>query len=363
MNHSAAADHSDAPSWPNWPPDDTAIFESLSRVWRNGDWGKYHSEIADKLSLAIQQKWQCPHARLTCSGTIAVELALRAVGVKSGDEVVVAAYDYPGNLRCIELIGAKPVLVDILPDTPSIDPESLRSIEGESIKAVVVSHLYGQLADILAIRQICRDRGWMLVEDACQVPGAGWDTDDGFRPVGSFADATTLSFGGSKPLTAGSGGAVLTRHDAVATRMRTFVERPSDSLAMSPLQCAVLLPQLETLESLNRQRATTVERLARLDWSRRNSRVVHQTEACVRHAFYKMALRVADDSTRTKLDERFHAMGVEVGEGFRSCDRMSQRRVRKPVSLDQSARFAKEVMLIDHRYLLDDRFLERLGSL
>lgn len=351
------------PQWPIWPPDDNEIFESLRRVWQNGDWGKYHSDVADELTTAIRTMWQCPHVRLTCSGTVAVEMALRGVGVKPGDEVVVAAYDYPGNLRCIELIGAKPVLADISATVPSIDPESLKAINGAAIKAVVVSHLYGQLADMASIRQVCDERGWMLVEDACQVPGGGRRADGGFQPVGSLADATTLSFGGSKPLTAGSGGAVLTRNDSVASRMRAFAERPSDALALSPLQCAVLLPQLKTLDSMNAQRNATVTRLADLDWSRWGACLVDQPNETITKAFYKLAIRVADSGDRNRLAGKLSEIGVALGDGFRSCDRMSPRRVGKPVALEQSALFAKEVALLDHRFLLSDQITERLVQL
>lgn len=347
-------------AWPAWPPNDNEIFESLRRVWQNGDWGKYHSDVADELRTTISTMWQCPHIRLTCSGTMAVEMALRGVGVKPGDEVVLAGYDYPGNLRCIELIGAKPVLADISATVPSIDPASLQAIKSNSIKAVLVSHLYGQLADIASIREICDERGWMLVEDACQVPGGGRQVDGAFQPVGTFADAATLSFGGSKPLTAGSGGAVLTRHNAVASRISAFAERPSDTLALSPLQCAALLPQFSTLDSLNTKRVATVNRLAELDWSVWGASLVDQTERSVSKAFYKLAIRVADSGDRERLRKRFAELGIALGDGFRSSDRMSPRRVEKPVRLECSAAFAKEVVLLDHRFLLSDQIIERL---
>ncbi|SMP48459.1 dTDP-4-amino-4,6-dideoxygalactose transaminase [Neorhodopirellula lusitana] len=362
----------DEHGWPVWPPTDSAIMESLMQVWKSGDWGRYHSDIARQCCDAIASWWQSApsglsdlasaNVRLCSSGTMAVELALRGVGVQGGDEVVLCAYDYPGNLRCIELLSAKPVLVDVQDDGVTMCVGSLRKVTGDPIKAVVVSHLYGQLANTKAIRQVCDERGWALIEDACQVPGAGTVDEGQFTPVGEFADAVTLSFGGSKPLTAGCGGAVMTRDGAIASRIRAYADRPSDTPAMSPLQCAALLPQLARLDEMNRRRSKVVGQLQELDWASVGGFALSGTDASVRSCHYKFAIQVADPGQRSELLRRFESIGLPVGEGFRSADRMSPRRARQPVPLPLARRLAEQVLLIDHRVLLADDLVERLGS-
>lgn len=294
---------------------------------------------------------------------MAVELALRGVGIGAGDEVAVAAYDYPGNLRCIELLGAKPVLVDIAVGGATMCVESLDRLDRPAIKAVLVSHLYGQLADIRAIRQVCQQRGWMLIEDACQVPGAGWIHGGEFRPVGTDSDVVTLSFGGSKPLTSGSGGAVLTGHDRIAARIRSYVERPSDTIGLSPLQCAALIPQWQSLDTLDDRRLASVRQLMRLDWQSIGVRIIQQERTDLRTCYYKLAMVVPDRNRRVALEHKMSAIGITSGEGYRSSHRMSERRVHKPMSLDNAAKLAEEIVLLDHRYLLAEDLAERVGVL
>jgi len=328
-----------------------------------------------------QSRWQAfgdfihrvPQVRLCSSGSAGIELALRGAGVTGGTEVVVAAYDYPGNFRTIELIGARPVLADVRGGGVTMDPDSLRSIEGPAIKAVVVSHLYGTLADIISIREICNERDWILIEDACQVPGAGWrigGTDSGtgtdvnsheFLPVGSLADVSVLSFGGSKLLSAGNGGAVVTRNDRIGARINAQADRPSDVFAFSPLQCAALLPQLTTLPSLNRRRADGVSRLTRWDWGSVGATAISGEHPEQVQAYYKFAITVENADAKKALIDRFGRIRLPIGEGFRSMHATSDRRSRKPVPLDHSRMLGQWCLVIDHRALLADDLMTRLG--
>lgn len=377
----------DDDGWPRWPPALPEIRDSLHRVWMSGEWGKYHTAIhqqcietvthamsvSNAFSSVLPAPWQShsqrirtvPQVRLCSSGTVAVELALRCCGVTLGDEVVVAAYDYPGNFRNIELLGASPVLADVREGGVTMDPKSLRQIQSEKVKAVVVSHLYGELADMLSIREICDQRNWRLVEDACQVPGAGWDIglhdrNDDFVPVGCLADCTTLSFGGSKLLTAGNGGAVLTRDGRLTARLSAYAERPSDTMPLSALQCAVLLPQWSMLDELNHQRSAMVTRLTEWDWSAMGAAPIKTQYSGIRSAHYKLAFMPKDASQRAVLLRRFRESGLPVGEGFRSMHGTSERRSRKPVPLDHARELGERCVVLDHRALLAEDLIERL---
>lgn len=375
--------------WPLWPPQAPSIWESLQQVWASGQWGKYesaiHTQCLDTITEAtsmlavstqtLPPRWRAhrqrieraPAVRLCSSGTVAVELALRCCGVAANDEVVLAAYDYPGNFRSIELLGAIPVLADVRPGGVTMDPQSLSQVEGEKIKAVVVSHLYGELADMVSIREICDQRNWKLIEDACQVPGAGWDmrVDSTSRvviPVGSLADCATLSFGGSKLLSAGNGGAVLTREDRLAARLRSHADRPSDAFPLSALQCAALLPQWSMLDELNHRRGTMAARLRQWDWSEIGAEPLSADSRGQIPAHYKFALLADDPSSRAGLLQSLWAMGLPVGEGFRSTHRTSERRSRKPVALDHAKTLGARCIVLDHRALLADDLIERLET-
>ena len=117
---------------PSWPPDWPEIDAAVQRVLRSGDWGRYHSQACRELQERIAEMSGACQARLCCSGTAALEIALRAIGVGPGDEVVLAAYDFPGNFRTVELLGARPVLLDVAPDSLAIDPHQLESLAASS---------------------------------------------------------------------------------------------------------------------------------------------------------------------------------------------------------------------------------------
>lgn len=325
--------------------------------------------------------------RLCCSGTAAIELALRAAGIGPGDEVIVAAYDYPGNFRCVELVGGRPVLVDVVPGGVTIDPAGLEAAASDRVKAVIVSHLYGQPAAWGPIAEICKRHGWVTIEDACQVPGMTIDRDQtelpypadfryptsstdpadsphpaGFsHPAGSLGDLAAISFGGSKLLTAGSGGALLTRDPRIASRLNAWVDRPSDSYPLSPLQASVLLPQIERLGEWNRRRHETVRFLLR-SWGERlpdwmpvgpiEDELGRDPIERAEPAFYKFAWLAATPSHRRNLIRRAEHVGIPIGEGFRSMHRVSERRCRRPSSLPHAEAAGERICVLDHRALM-----------
>src|SRR5881398_3435702 len=115
---------------PPWPPADEDVLHALQAAYRDGSWGKYHGLYVERLEAALCAAYGVAHA-LTCgSGTFAVELALRALKVGLGDEVILAAYDYPGNFLAVHAVGAVPVLVDLDPDNWNLDPGRLAAAVG-----------------------------------------------------------------------------------------------------------------------------------------------------------------------------------------------------------------------------------------
>jgi dTDP-4-amino-4,6-dideoxygalactose transaminase len=151
------------------------------------------------------------------SGTDALRLALVALGVGPGDEVVTPAFSFVASASTIVMTGAQPVFVDIDPATYALDPDALESALTRRTRAIVVVHLYGHPGSIDRIAEIARRRGVPLVEDAAQAIGAAWDD----RPIGGWGDVACLSFYPTKNLGAcGDGGLLLTNRDDVAEHVR-----------------------------------------------------------------------------------------------------------------------------------------------
>ncbi len=339
----------------DWPIPDEEVIAALEAAYRDGSWGRYHGPHGEGLVEDLRAQFACDYALLCSSGTIGVELALRGCGVQAGDEVVLAGYDFSGNFRAVEAVGARPVLVDVELESWCLDTKALAEVWRERVKAVIVSHLHGGLAKMPEIMQLARERGWAVVEDACQQPGA---TLEG-RPVGSWGDVGVLSFGGSKLLTAGRGGAVLTSNAQIHQRVKVFAERGNWAFPLSELQAAVLRPQLAKLKGRNRKRrgqvAIILEATAGLgEWLRPIAR-----RANTEPAYYKLAWSLipaeGDPHLREELIAMLQAVGVPIDVGFRGFTRRSARRCEKIGSLEHSERLSQSTLLLHHPVLLEEK--------
>jgi len=328
---------------PTWPPDWPEIAESIRETLASGNWGRYQGPRCRELKRRVSEMVHAEHCRLVCSGSAGVELALRASGINSGAGVVLCGYDYPGNLRAVELVGARPILADADEDRFSVSPEALQSLASDAAGAVIVSHLYGVPARIAEIRGLCDDRGWVLIEDACQVPGMLIQK----RPAGRWGNVGVFSFGGSKPLTCGNGGAVVTSDAAIASRWNRWLDRPSDAMPMSELQAAALLPQLDHLDKCNRIRAQTLLTLrSEVDWV---AAMASDVQPDPKSTIYKWAVCTEH---RDRIIGQIRTMGIPAGEGYRSMHRSSDRRCDKLGSLERCRQLGSQLCLIDHTALL-----------
>jgi perosamine synthetase len=345
---------------PPWPRPDEAVREALAAAYADGSWGRYLGPHGDRLKELLAGLLGVRHVWLCSSGTIAVELALRGLKVGPGDEVILAAYDFPGNFRAIEAIGARPVLVDLAPQSWTLDVEQVAAAVRPQTKAVIVSHLHGSLAAMARLRAIADERGLAIVEDACQVPGA---TIAG-RPAGSWGDCGVFSFGGSKLLTAGRGGAIVTSREDVLQRIKIFCERGNDAFAMSELQAAVLVPQIPQLAAANQKRLNAVRMLLASCGDLAGLQPLHLVQqSSDQPAYYKLPWRLAgnddvcDSPQFEQLRARFitaaQAEGVAMDEGFRGFARRTSQRCRSVGDLHHARRAAAGAVLLHHPVLLE----------
>ncbi len=336
---------------PDWPSPDAAVTEAVAAALRDGSWGKYSGGHVQRLEAQLASLHCVPHA-LTCgSGTFAVELALRALKVGPGDEVVLAAYDYVGNFLAIHAIGAVPVLVDVAPHNWNLDPSCLAAEFGPATKAVIVSHLHGGLVPMAGLVKEAHRRGVKVVEDAAQAPGALVQG----RRAGSWGDVGVLSFGGSKLLTAGRGGAILTPHADVLQRARLALNRGNVVCPLSELQAAALLPQLHQLDERNTCRRAAVSRLRELlsDVTGLTPfRNVVDGAAC----YYKVGFRFDEPAfglSRARFVAAARAEGIAFDEGFRALHvGRSPSRFRRAADLTEAERAHAGAVVLHHPVLL-----------
>jgi perosamine synthetase len=162
---------------------------------------------------------------VTCSnGTTALHLALLALGVKAGDEVIVPTLTYVATANAVAYCGATPVFVDAEPATWNMDPGRMEGLVTERTKGIIVVHLFGHPVDMDPILALARRRGLFVLEDAAEAHGAEYKG----RRVGSLGDVATFSFFGNKIITTGEGGMVTTNDSALAAEVRRLKNHGMD---------------------------------------------------------------------------------------------------------------------------------------
>jgi perosamine synthetase len=336
-----------------WPVDDRDVADAIAAAVADGSWGRYHGPHGDRWRDALAAYHEVRHVHLCASGTSALELALRGVGVGPGEEVILAAYDFEANFKDVLALEAVPLLVDVRSDDVQMNVDAIEAAASDRVVAVIASHLHGGCVDMRDLRSLCDRRGWSLIEDACQSPGAVVQG----RRAGTGGDAGVLSFGGSKLLTAGRGGAVLTNRDDVLQRIRLHVYRGNDLSPLSELQAAALLPQLARLDERNAIRAKNVQRLRTLLNGRPGLSML--PEASHAPAYYKVGFWYDSAAfgglERDGFAAAVRAEGVALWPGFRSLHRVhSRRRFRASGELPVADAADERLLVLHHPVLLED---------
>ena len=257
-----------------------------------------------------------PHAIGVGSGTDALHLALRAVGIGPGDEVITVSNTFFATVEAIALCGARPVFVDIDPATYTMDASRVEAAVTPRTKAIVPVHLYGQPVDMDPIIAISRKYGLSVVEDACQAHGAEYK---GVR-TGSLGDAAAFSFYYSKNLGAyGEGGMVVTKDPEIATSVQMLrnhgaKERYRHALLgvnarLDEIQAAALRVKLPHLDRWNAARRTRAEEYSR-HLADLEDVVTPVSQSYAKHVFHLYVIRTRD---REGLQKWLKSHGVSTG--------------------------------------------------
>jgi dTDP-4-amino-4,6-dideoxygalactose transaminase len=339
---------------PDWPVPDDEVLEALQAAYRDGSWGKYQGGQVTRLEQTLCAYHGVEFALACGSGTFAVELALRAVQVGPGDEVILAAYDYGGNFLGVHAVGAIPVLVDVDPDNWNLAVERLAEAVGPATRALIVSHLHGGIVPMREVMELAAEHRLAVIEDAAQAPGS---TVQG-RKAGAWGDVGVLSFGGSKLLSAGRGGAILTRRADVHQRARLWQLRGNYLCPLSELQAAVLLPQMAKLDDRNTKRLRNVQTLRERLHDVPGLRPFVNRDGVGQPGYYKLGFQF-DATTfglpRADFVAALRAEGVAFDEGFRALHTgRSPRRFRAAVALKEAERAGEGTVVLHHPVLLRD---------
>ena len=275
--------------------------------------GKYLERFEEALADFVGVK----HCVGTSSGTSALSVALQALGVGSGDRVIVPVNSFIASAFAVNHTGARPAFVDVLPDTYLINPRKVELyLRQNRISAVMPVHLYGQMADMKALKRICQNSGAYLIEDAAQAIGA----TQGGEHVGVFGDAACTSFWPSKNLgTIGQGGAILTNNTELAAKARSIVNQGSVSkydhkylggnYRLDTIAAAQLFHALKCLPFWDEARRAIAQRYDAAFGQECSPRIGEGNL----HSYHLYEYRCRSPRDRDLLEKRLKAAGIAYG--------------------------------------------------
>jgi len=350
-----------------------ALGEAVERVLASGHY--VLGPEVEKFERDFAALHDTAHGVGVASGTDALILALRALGVEPGDKVLTSPYTFFASAGAIAWVGARPVFADIEPETGLLSAPLAAAAMDDDIKCILPVHLYGQLADIRALRSLADESGAQLCEDAAQAHGARRDG----QLAGSLGDAACFSFYPTKNLgCAGEGGAVLTRHDDVHAALLRLRDHGSTAKyihgeigtnsRLQAVQGAILNTKLPYLEGWNARRR---ELAARYDAAFASSENVHPLTALPgsEPVYHQYAVRVTG-ADRDAVQAALVAKKIFAAVHYPRPVHLQEAGAAwgyGPGSLPEAEALAREVLCLPvHPFLSDgdaDRVIEELLAL
>jgi dTDP-4-amino-4,6-dideoxygalactose transaminase len=325
-------------AWPIYAEDEIAEVADILRSGRVN--ALHHGERCRAFEAAFAERCERTHAIAVANGTLALELALRALGIGPGDEVIVPARSFVASASCVVTVGATPIFADVDPNSQSVNASTIAAAFTPRTRAIVVVHLAGWPAPMDEIMTLADALGLAVVEDCAQAHGATWNG----RPVGSFGDVAAFSFCTDKIISTGGEGGLLVIRDGEVWkrawafkdhgksppeepappnngRFRWLHESVGSNYRMTEMQAGIGLLQLGKLDRwvADRNRNATIlnRHLAELPAIR-----TAQPPPSILHAYYKYYAFVRPDRlrqgwSRDRIVGTLIACGIPAGSG--SC--------------------------------------------
>ncbi|MGQ9551556.1 MAG: DegT/DnrJ/EryC1/StrS family aminotransferase [Candidatus Bathycorpusculaceae bacterium] len=273
--------------------------------------------VVTKFEKEFAEFANAKHAIAVNTGTAALHAAILAANVKPGEEVILPSFTFVATAEAVVMAGAKPVFVDVNPETYTILPRKIEEAMTRKTKAIVPVDLYGLPADVRRIKEIAEKHGLVVIEDAAQAHGATYRD----KPAGFFADAACWSFYASKNMTTGEGGIVTTSNDDMADKMRLVRSHGEKAkyaslmlgynYRMTEIQAAIGCVQLRRLPTFLSKRRRNARRLTAILERTEKLQLPREPEN-FGHSWYLYTVRLKDatETERNGIVEELKKKGV-----------------------------------------------------
>jgi|YelNatPaOPRAMG01_1025707.scaffolds.fasta_scaffold95166_2 perosamine synthetase len=335
------------------------VVEAVKSGWVSSK-GKFIEEFERSFADYIGVK----HGVATSNGTAALHLALAALGIGKGDEVIIPDLTFAATANAVLYTGARPVIVDIHPEYWCIDPEKLKNAITPKTRAIIPVHLYGHPCDMDAVMEIAESKGIYVIEDAAEAHGAEYKG----RKVGSFGHVSCFSFYGNKIITTGEGGMCLTDDEELAERMRILRDHGMDpkkrywhnflgfNYRMTNLQAALGIAQLKRIEKFI-ERKREIARLYAEELSSVDGITLHPEMRWAKCVYWLYSILVDERETgmsRDELAEKLQNCGIETRNFFYPMHEMPPYRSYANSSYPISSAVSKKGLNLPSSVKLED---------
>jgi dTDP-4-amino-4,6-dideoxygalactose transaminase len=312
----------------SWPIFGRTEQTRLLRTLRSGRWGRLEGSQVDGFEKRFATLHGCRHGIAVVNGTVSLRLALLAAGIRAEDEVIVPPYTFFSTASAVLEANAIPVFADIDLNTFNLDPKAVSAAITPRTKALIPVHFAGQPADMDGLLAIAKRHGLTVIEDAAHAHGARYKK----CPAGSLGAVASFSFQSSKNMTAGEGGILITRHEALAEACRSMQNCGriaggrwyehhvvSGNYRLGEFQGAILNAQLDRLEqqtiTRDRNGRYLAGRLAKLPGLHPQVRPAE----CTRHSYHLFMLRLEGavfGAGRAAVLQALEAEGIPCSGGY-----------------------------------------------
>jgi dTDP-4-amino-4,6-dideoxygalactose transaminase len=316
--------------YPKWPVHDGRDAEALAAVVRGGRWGGFPEPgpLAAEFAERFAAYQGAAHGVVMANGTVTMEVALKALGIGWGDEVIVPALTFSATPYAAMAAGALPVFCDVAPGSLTIDPDQVEAAVTTRTRAIMPVHLGHQMADMDRIMEIARRYSLAVVEDCAHAHGQRWRD----RGAGSFGEFGSFSHQSYKLLTSGEGGSLLSGDEDLARRAHSLIDcgRPKDAAEkdytfganyrLSELHAALLLVALERFPEQRAERASNARHFQELAAGMPGVRLLEPDERITRWSFYRYVVLIEPEAFagagNDLVCEALEAEGVGAWVGY-----------------------------------------------
>jgi len=293
------------------------VVECINSTWISSK-GEFIKKFEDKFSEFLNVKYSAA----VSNGTVALHLALLALGIGEGDEVIVPTFTYIASVNAIRYVNAKPVFVDSDTFTWQIDPSGIKEKISRRTKAIMAVHIYGHPCDMDAIQGIAQENNLFIIEDSAEAIGSYFNG----KHAGSIGSISTFSFFGNKVITTGEGGMVCTNDErlyelvvrlkgqGLAKNQEYFHDIIGYNYRMTNICAAIGCAQLERIEEILDKKYRLAEYYK--DSIKNLGIEYHKASENVKHSYWMFTILVNSEEERTKLRKFLSERGIETRPAF-----------------------------------------------